>query len=304
MKKKIVQEVFDILTSYPAINWQDCYYALFEISMSTDDKNLTTQIFYQITLEAIRTKNKWILEEFIDKEGRFYPALLELDLYKFATDLIREIPKKRYNTTPHNYIDQELEFDKSFMFQFRPASYILCACCFEFDLTCEEIQEFPLVNEESYIRETFGRALKQKEIHKRHFVLDRILKGYLERGPCFSLLLELWLETERSGIHIDPGINDEHIEELLKPKYFKIFLQIINFRHRNHDSLIDDIIILLQERGKHGLALYLNAKISTPKNRIFDAVCEVLVKEIPQENDLIYLQRVIESVKHEKVEND
>jgi len=305
MKRAVTNEAFRILSSYPDTNWQDCLYVLFSNACEVNDDVLVRDVFFSIVIETIRTHEKWMIEELTDlkNEDKPYLNLKRLGLYQFGMNILKTIPQKKSpGGAPLKYVEQEYSFKKSFWAQFRKTShYDLCACCHEFVLTRAEIQNFPLQNDESYIRECFEKAFGQKELHKRKFVLDYMLSNYSETNPKILLLLELWEKTEASGAHIEPVSCHIPAEVFLDRKYFKSFVSIINFRDHEHDSLIDDLVLILLEKNRQSLALFLNAKLSTPKERIFSAICNVLNKKDPIKDDLLFLRRVADSIRHEKV---
>jgi hypothetical protein len=297
MKEKIINLVFETMSSHPDVNWNELYLMLFKRAYIEGDKELATQAFYKIIVEAIRTKNTWALDELVEQEENL-PAMDDLKLMLFAKNTIKEIPPK--------YHHLEYEFEKSPKFEFREGSqYSLCACCHDYVLTCDEIQNFPLINEESYIREKFQTAFSQNKIHKRYFIIDRLLNEYSDKAPDLSLLFELWIVAEKNGIHVEPlRFIDKPEEIILEEIHFKSFLRIVNFRHHEHDSMIDDVVELLLERRRYELAYYLNAKLSSPYVRLFKAIGSVLSVEGDEHNMIIFLNKVVQSVQHEKVEND
>jgi len=305
MKGAIAREAFRVLSSYPEINWQDCLYLLFEKASEINDDFLARDVFFSIVIETIRTHEKWIIEELSDlkNEDKPYLNLKRLGLYQFGMNILKTLPQKnRPGGAPLKYFEQEYNFKKSFWAQFRETShYDLCACCHEFVLTCEEIQKFPIKNDDGYIRECFDKAMGQKELHKRKFLVDYLLENYSKKNPNIFLLLELWHLSESDGIHTESVSYNISPDVFLDEKYFKKFLSIINFRSPEHDSLIDDLTLILLEKNKQSLALFLSAKLSLPKKRIFSAIFNVLNKRDSTINDLHFLQRVSESVRHEKM---
>lgn len=305
MDHKIINLIFETLNSYPDVEWQELYLMLFNRAYKEGNKAVATQSFYKIVMEAIRTTGTWAIQE-LTTDDEYIQATKELNLYQFGLDVIKVIPPKQYKKIPSKYHDQKWNFKQnSFRYQFRGKSHYLSACSNDFVLTCDEIQNFPLINEESYIREKFILALEQNEIHKRYFLIDRLLNEYAGRNPDFSLLFELWIMGEKSGIHIWPLIFVDNAEELiLVEKYFNSFLTIVKFRHRKHDSIIDDVSELFLIRKKYDLAYYLNAKLSTPYVRLFKAVGAVLSIEGDEEKLICFLKKVVASVRHEKVVND
>ena len=68
--------------------------------------------------------------------------------------------------------------------------------------------------------------------------------------------------------------------------------------------MIDDVVDLLLERKKYDLAYYLNAKLSSPYVRLFKVIGSVLNIQDDEENMIVFLQKVVQSLRHEKVEND
>lgn len=305
MKEKIVDVVFETLSSYPDVDWQELYLALLERAYKEGNKELATQAFYKMVMEAIRTNNTWAIKELTTGED-YIQATKELNLYLFGLDAIKIIPPKKSKFTADKYYDQELNFKQSsFKYQFRDGSQYLCACCHDFVLTCNEIQNFPLKNEEIYIREKFKLALSQSKLHKRHFIIDRLLNEYADKNPDYSLLFELWIMAEKSGIRVDPLRFADIAEEIIiNKKRFNSFLTIARFRHHKHDSIIDDVSDLLLTRKKYDLAYFLNAKLSSPYVRLFMAVGSVLKIEDDEVNMIIFLKKVVQSVRHEKVVND
>lgn len=301
MAEKIIEITFKTMSSYPDVDWQELYLALFVRAHKEENKELATQAFYKMVIEAIRTNSTWAIRELTTDED-YVLIMKELSLYSFGLDTIKVIPPKISKYVHEKYYEKEWEFNQnSFKYQFRDGSQYLCACCHDFVLTCDEIQNFPLINEEGYIREKFKVALEQSKLRKRYFIIDRLLKEYANKKPDFSLLFELWIMAEKSGIHIDPLRFVGEAEELiLEKEHFYNFLTVAKFRHREHDSIIDDVSELLLIRKKYDLAYYLNAKLSSPYVRLFKAIGSVLRIEEDEDNMIIFLKKVIESVSHEE----
>ena len=306
MTEKLVYVAYETLAAYPQITWAESYYMLFQRAYKDGEKELAKQIFYKIVIEAIRTTDSWILEECTTVDTEMLLALEELGLYDHALELLRNISKKMCRKTPRKYLDRQWEFKRySPKRQFRGKLYDLCACCHDYVLTCDEIQNFPLKYEESYIRATFEHAFTQKELHKKYFLLERLVEEYVAKNPIFSLLFDLWVMAEKAGAHFEPlGFLSQIDEEIFRPAYWNEFRTIINFRHKEHDSMIGDAIALLLKRGKYEMALFLNAKLSSPRVRVFDAVCAALNNEGDEEKEMLFLQRVGEAVKHEILKDE
>lgn len=181
---KLCFVAFEILKSYPNINWEEAYVHLFEKAIKQGEKDLAIQVYYQIIAETIRTNNTSVLEELTNNKSKNYPALIDLNLYDFSIDLLRVIvrPTNR-KRVPRKYMHDKFEFKHhSPKFQYRENAHILCVCCHEFVLTCDEIQNFPLEDDEIHIRETFKKALAQKELHKKRFLLEEFMMA-----TCFSI---------------------------------------------------------------------------------------------------------------------
>lgn len=235
----------------------------------------------------------------------------KLNLYSLANDLIKTIPQEKTKRIKDKYFDQILSFERSNLkFQFREGNqHRLCACCHNFVLTCEEIQNFPLINEDKYIREKFRTAMTQPQYHKRVFIIDYLLDELAKRNPDFSLYFELWLTAEYAGIHLSPNRFIDLIgDQILKKYYFNSFLSIINLRHPEHDNFIDDVIELLLRNKKYQMAYYLNTKISSPYLRLFYTVASMLNTDGTYTRDdksrITFLDKVLASIRHEKVDNE
>ncbi|MDD4976818.1 MAG: hypothetical protein PHY93_20855 [Bacteriovorax sp.] len=308
MNEKIVNIAFEILSSYPDVIWERLYLSLFESATREGNKKIAVKSFYKMIFEAVKTENTWAIEKLITEKD-YLAAIDDLGLYLIAERAFVTIPNEPPRGIPQKYLDQDFNFRDDFKFQFRDGNqHSLCACCCDFVLTCEEIQHFPLVNDENYIREKFALALNQDKIHKRIFIIDYLITRYAQKNPDWSLLFELWIMAEKSGIHIGLYDLDKQLaDRAFEQKYFKDFLTIINFRHHEHDHMVDGAVELFLKRKRYDLAFYLNGKISTPSTRLRSAMDTVLNfnnEDFDENNMGIFLRKVSLSVKHEEVQND
>ncbi|MBF0316302.1 MAG: hypothetical protein HQK52_22985 [Oligoflexia bacterium] len=260
MSKKLLDLTFEILSLHSNLNWDGVYFNFFECAYKSGEKDLARQIFYFIVLESFRTRERWMIEELSGEEYDISVALKDLGLHDFALKALVEIPQKEKNKGKRWWLRHSHQL---------PSNHSLCACCHKYVLTCDEIQKFPLENEDSYIREIFARALTQKDRDKRNFLLERLLNEYVDKGPDLTLLFELWVIAEKSGAHFEPlCLITSMGETILEERYFKCFLTIINFRHKEHDSMIEDVMDLFLDKGRFNLAFFLGAKLSSAKRRL------------------------------------
>lgn len=306
MYKSIEEISFDAISLYPEYNWNELLLLLFERACSKGNYLLAEKVYKKIEIEAIRTNNPWIFKLLIEDEI-YHEDLRKLEVLNHAEIMAKDIFLQRSKALDHKYKKMQIEFKISNpMFQFRSQSqFKLCACCHDYALNCEEIQNFPLVNNEEYILSKFHLALNEPEIHKRQFLVTRLLEEYSEKNPDELLFLKIWVEAEKSGIHVSPNSFIDLLGERIFDKcYFKSLLKIINYRHPEHDNFIDDIIELLLKRNKLQMAYYLNAKLSSPYMRLFYTIGSLLQIESDNlENAkamINYLDKVITSIRHEK----
>jgi hypothetical protein len=309
-EQSIVKQAYNIMSLYPDVDWNELYIALFKRSYEEGNKDFAVQVFYRNITEAIRTKDNWELDGLV-KDEKYNPILSELKLLDFSKDVIKVTPKKSHSKIYQKEADNTINFQRNFMFQFRVGSeHHLCSCCHNYVLTCDEIQQFPLIDEEKYIREKFHLALSQDLAHKRKFMIESLLSSYagnlIKNGATdYSLFFELWIIAEKSGIHASPfHIIDNLPETFFIDNNFQSFLQIIRFRNYRHNDFIDELIEYYLKRENLSMAIYLNAKLSTPFCRLFYTLQVVLNSEGQEQLMCEYLQRVVASVKHEKVIND
>lgn len=308
MYKSIEEISIDAISLYPEYNWNELLLLLFERTCSKGNYLLAEKVYKKIEIEAIRTNNPWIFKLFIEDEI-YHEDLRKLEVLNHSEIMAKDIIFSSAKKIEDKYIDKKIQFKNlSQKFQFRTRSqFKLCACCHDYLLTCNEIQNFPLQNNEEYILTKFHLALKQPEIHKRQFLVTRLLEEYSDKNPDELLFLKIWVEAEKSGIHVSPNSFIELLGERIFDKcYFKSLLKIINYRHPEHDNFIDDIIELLLKRNKLQMAYYLNAKLSSPYMRLFYTIGSLLQIEYNNlENAkamINYLDKVITSIRHEKLQ--
>lgn len=308
MYKSIEEISFDAISLYPEYNWNELLLLLFERTCCKGNYPLAEKTYRKIEIEAIRTKNPWIFKLFIEDEI-YHEDLRKLEVLNHSEIMAKDIIFSSAKKIDDKYIDKKIQFKNlSPRFQFRTRSqFKLCACCHDYALNCEEIQNFPLVNNEEYILSKFHLALNEPEIHKRKFLVTRLLEEYSEKNPDELLFLKIWVEAEKSGIHVSPNSFIDLLGERIFDKcYFKSLLKIINYRHPEHDNFIDDIIELLLKRNKLRMAYYLNVKLSSPYMRLFYTINSILQSDefhTKNTKELInYLDNVLSSIRHEKID--
>lgn len=309
MHKSIEEISFDAISLYPECNWNEILLLIFERACSNDNYSLAKKIYKKIEIEAIRTNNPWIFKLFIENEI-YHEDLRKIEVLNHAEIMAMDIFLSKSKALDRKYKKMQIEFKISNpMFQFRSRSQLkLCACCHDYVLSCDEIQNFPLINNTEYIKSKFYTALSQPEKHKRTFLITRLLEEYSEKNPDEILFFKLWIEAEEFGTHVSPNTFIELLgEKILDKCYFKSLLTIINFRHPVHDNFIDDVIELLLIKKNYQMAYYLNAKLSSPYFRLFYTVGSMLNSDdhYARDNETMInlLDQVLASIRHEKVKN-
>lgn len=308
MHKSIEEISFDAISLYPECNWNEILLLIFERACSNDNYSLSKKVYNKMEIEAIRTNNPWIFKLFIEDEI-YHEDLRKIEVLNHAEIMAKDIFLSKSKALDRKYKKMQIEFKISNpMFQFRSRSqFKLCACCHDYVLSCDEIQNFPLINNTEYIKNKFYKAISQPEKHKRTFLITRLLEEYAEKNPDELLFFKLWIEAEKYGIHVSPNTFIDFLGEKIFDKYyFKLFLTIINFRHPEHDNFIDDVIELCLKKKNYQMAYYLNAKLSSPYLRLFYSVGSILQIEFNNlENAkamINYLDKVITSIRHEKLQ--
>lgn len=292
------------MKTYQQFDLSECYLSLFQRAKNESDHQLAIQIFYKIVYFSVKSKNNWVIKSLIEDELDY---LNFLNLNFLAIDAIKLTPEKITKRINDKYLFQKYNFQNSNEFQFRKKSrYQLCACCHDFVLTCEEIQNFPLKNTSSYICEKFYLALTQPETHKRAFLVSRILEEYGDKliskvDSDYTLLLFLWTRASKLGIHCSPIISlNEVNDNFLSSNNLKKILQIINTRNHEIDPLLDDLIEHFIKNDHFSMAYYLSLRFSSPFSRLQYSLLTSI--NYNGKNDVQiqkYLHQIQESLKYE-----
>jgi len=132
MRTLLLNETLNLLRSYPQFDFPDCYYILFEQCWAEGENELTKKVFYEIILDAMRSKDPWVIEELISPNSDMIAPLKELNLYDFSLNFLKVAPRKKRYKHKLSRVKPLDENEVSF-----------CACCHTFPITVDEIQNFP-----------------------------------------------------------------------------------------------------------------------------------------------------------------
>lgn len=300
---------YNILIKYPDLEWIECYDLLLRRCVIDNDTDLAKKVFADVIAATTREKNTWLVEECLIPNHVLFPFLERYQLLELTRRMIQELDLtiqsqnglKEYRD---EYLEQGLEFDKSFMAQFRNRRGLFCICCHKYVLTCQELENFPHHHNEEYIRTTFSKALTEPHINKRTFITEYMVSKLIERDYPLDLILDLWFQAECHGSNLDISLRftDSFLADLLTNQdHLRQLIRILSFRDSSHDRLIRRIVRIHLRKGFYSRALYFSSKIASPYKRLFYAIQDSLNNKSNEEKETWFLERVYRSLRHEKV---
>lgn len=287
IKRKIAEEVLCLIEGkYSGESWEDALLILCRYILALKNKDMTIRVLHCLVLESIRNDEPWMLNELLsDKEN--FCALEYYKLTKFLERTLELVNVRKKKKQQRRRISSNC------------VKKTLCLCCHDYVLDRDVIYRFPENNTKEHLWTRIKSAMMQKEREKREFLLTQMLQQYFDNYGISRTFIKVWVFLEASHIHIDLyQLSDrDDLEFVLLPDNIKQTIHILSTRSSNHDSLIDDLMLLLLEKRKHGLAFYIGAKTSVSMKRLFYTFWNVLSFDSPTEDDLRFLIRTHESVK-------
>ncbi len=293
---RLVDIIFTVLKSFPEIQWDEIFPPLMERAFQEGDKNFAERVFVYCMDECVRFNDMTLLSWCTDE---FSEDLIDMLKQKHLLDLGKsmaacwEKKSKKFAKSP-----SRLKFvDSPKVRDFDESSNYLCACCWNYPISCEEIQEFPVDKNPDYIARAFQKAWSMAPSPEKMFLVRRLLSEIDSRLHDDGLFYSYWYESEMRGIRYDAFID---IDDVIETEYWSKVLKIHQISHARHDNIVDDIVRYYIKNKKYSFARYWANKISRREEGLASVIYGLLSFSDGGEREKIFLTDYANSFKNQR----